>query len=62
LDAFEVPVGSYEPSRGQHRAEALVELARREAGDRILAVTPTSRCSGEAQFPPILDVPEPSSA
>jgi archaemetzincin len=45
-----IPVGSYVPSRRQHQAEALVELARREAGDRVLAVTEADLYSGGLNF------------
>jgi archaemetzincin len=45
-----IPFGSYVPSRGQHQAEALVELARQEAGDRVLAVTDADLYSGDLNF------------
>lgn len=42
--------GSYVASRRQHRAEALLELARREAADRVLAVTGLDLFSNDLNF------------
>jgi archaemetzincin len=45
-----IPVGAYVAARRQYRAEALVELARQEAGDRVLAVTEADLYSGGLNF------------
>lgn len=45
-----MPAGSYVPSRRQHQAEALVELARQQAGDRVLAVTEADLYSDDLNF------------
>jgi archaemetzincin len=45
-----IPVGSYDPARRQHRAEALVDLARQEAGERVLAVTESDLYSDDLNF------------
>jgi archaemetzincin len=45
-----MPAGSYVPSRRQHQAEALVELARQQAGGRVLAVTEADLYSDDLNF------------
>jgi archaemetzincin len=45
-----IPVGAYVPARRQHQAAALVELARQEAGDRVLAVTEADLYSDDLNF------------
>lgn len=45
-----IPLAAYVPARRQHRAEALVGLARQEPGDRVLAVTEADLYSDDLNF------------
>ncbi len=50
VEEAEVPAGAYNPHRRQYRADAFLDSARLERGDRVLAVTNSDLYSGRLNF------------